>query len=412
MGGGGLLDIGFYPITMARFIFEAEPVRVMGLLEIDPRFGVDRLASAILEFPRGHAIFTCSTQLAPYQNLDILGTRGRIGVEIPWSMPDERPSRLIVDDGARSAGQAAQKGVDEIWFPACDQWGVHCDRFCEAIAKGQPAPVPIEDAVANMRVIDAVFRAAQSGRWQSALAPLAFFPSRTYTKSCFRATPSTRISFASLSVGMLAPIAYLGPAQVARWRDVQRRDADKEMRFAAESLARAIDQALDISVRELTTMANQIGVVRFGSTSISAPLLHEHCTAFPSCLGVFVSRPDGYPITGDPSHPSRAGLATVNTTKRCCARSEPHSRASSSEGSPRCRRIHVCAPIWSSSDVGHADLAGGRGRRAWAGLSAGADNQVGRCVWRHASARARRAHARRRGLQSTEPAWLDRLSGD
>ena len=162
MGGGGLLDIGFYPITMARFMFETEPLRVMGLLEIDPRFGVDRLASAILEFPRGHAIFTCSTQLVPYQNLDILGTRGRIGVEIPWSMPHERPSRLIIEDGARPAGEAAE----EIWFPACDQWGVQCDRFCEAIAKGQPAPVPIEDAVANMRVIDAVFRSVRSGHWQ------------------------------------------------------------------------------------------------------------------------------------------------------------------------------------------------------------------------------------------------------
>jgi len=162
MGGGGLLDIGFYPITMARFMFETEPVRVMGLLEIDPRFGVDRLASAILEFPRGHAIFTCSTQLAPYQNVDILGTRGRIGVEIPWSMPHDRPSRLVVDEVARPAGEV----VEEIWFPACDQWGVHCDRFCEALAKGHSAPVPIEDAVANMRVIDAVFRASQSGRWE------------------------------------------------------------------------------------------------------------------------------------------------------------------------------------------------------------------------------------------------------
>ena len=148
---------------MSRFIFETEPARVMGLLEIDPRFGVDRLASAILEFPCGHAIFTCSTQLAPHQNLDILGTRGRIGVEIPWSMPHERPSRLILDDGSRAAGAA----TEEIWFPACDQWGVQCDRFCEAIANGDPAPVPIEDAVANMRVIDAIFRSAQSGRWEA-----------------------------------------------------------------------------------------------------------------------------------------------------------------------------------------------------------------------------------------------------
>jgi predicted dehydrogenase len=161
MGGGGLLDIGFYPITLARFLFEAEPVRVVGALEIDPRFGVDRLASAILEFVHGHAIFTCSTQLAPHQSADILGTRGRIAMDIPWSMPHERPSRLVVEDGARP-GQP-----DEIIFPACDQWGVQSDLFCEAIVAGRPAPIPIEDAVANMRVIDAVFRSAKSERWET-----------------------------------------------------------------------------------------------------------------------------------------------------------------------------------------------------------------------------------------------------
>jgi len=162
-GGGGLLDIGFYPTTMARFIFEAEPLRVMGLLEIDPRFGVDRLASAILEFSAGHAIFTCATQLVPHQSVDILGTRGRIGIEIPWSMPHDRPSRLLLDDGSRPAGEGAQ----EIAFPACDQWGVMCDRFCEAVMGGGPAPVPIEDAIANMRVLDALARSAESGRWEA-----------------------------------------------------------------------------------------------------------------------------------------------------------------------------------------------------------------------------------------------------
>ena len=140
MGGGGLLDIGFYPITMARFIFEAEPVRVMGLLEIDPRFGVDRLASAILEFPRGHAIFTCSTQLVPHQYLDILGTRGRIGIEIPWSMPHERPSRLLVDDGARAVRQGPEgRGV---WFPACDQWGVQWIASARPSPRATPRPCP------------------------------------------------------------------------------------------------------------------------------------------------------------------------------------------------------------------------------------------------------------------------------
>jgi predicted dehydrogenase len=163
MGGGGLLDIGFYPVTMSRFIFEEEPRRVMGALGVDPRFGVDRLASAILEFSTGHAVFTCSTQLFPHQSVDILGSRGRMAIEIPWSMPHERPSRLLIDDPT----QASDEGPEEVWYPACDQWGVQCDRFCEAVARGQPAPVPIEDAVANMRVLDAMARSARAGRWEA-----------------------------------------------------------------------------------------------------------------------------------------------------------------------------------------------------------------------------------------------------
>jgi predicted dehydrogenase len=163
MGGGGLLDIGFYPVTMSRFLCEAEPRRVMGLLELDPRFGVDRLASAILEFPSAHAVFTCSTQLSPHQAFDILGTRGRISLELPWSMPHDRPSRLLVEAANRPDGQAP----DEVWFPACDQWGLQCDRFCEAIHSGGPAPVPVEDAVANMRVLDAIARSATSGQWEA-----------------------------------------------------------------------------------------------------------------------------------------------------------------------------------------------------------------------------------------------------
>jgi predicted dehydrogenase len=161
MGGGGLLDIGFYPTTLARFMFEAEPVRVVGALEVDPRFGVDRLASAILEFARGHAIFTCSTQLVPHQSVDMFGTRGRIGMDTPWSMPHDRASRLLVEDIDRP-GQ-----LDEITFAACDQWGVQSDLFCEAIVAGKPAPIPIEDAIANMRVIDALFRSARSGHWET-----------------------------------------------------------------------------------------------------------------------------------------------------------------------------------------------------------------------------------------------------
>jgi predicted dehydrogenase len=161
IGGGGLLDIGFYPITMSRFLFEAEPVRVLGLIDRDPGFGIDRLTSAILEFPRGHATFTCATQIPLHQAFDIFGTGGRISLEIPWSMPSDRPSRLLLDDGS----SLTKDNLETIPFAPCDQWQVQCDRFCAAIRSGGPAPIPIEDAVANMQVIDAIFRSAGSGRW-------------------------------------------------------------------------------------------------------------------------------------------------------------------------------------------------------------------------------------------------------
>src|SRR5712672_2061005 len=73
-GGGGLMDIGCYPINISRFLFGEEPVRVMGLIERDPEMKTDRLTSAILHFPSGQSIFTCSTQLVPYQRVNVFGT--------------------------------------------------------------------------------------------------------------------------------------------------------------------------------------------------------------------------------------------------------------------------------------------------------------------------------------------------
>src|SRR6202049_3945011 len=95
-GGGGLLDIGCYPITMSRFIFGEEPTRVAGALERDPDFGTDRLASAILEFPSGQSIFTCSTQSAYFQRMHFLGASGRVEIEVPWNAPNDRPCRIII----------------------------------------------------------------------------------------------------------------------------------------------------------------------------------------------------------------------------------------------------------------------------------------------------------------------------
>ena len=166
IGGGGLYDIGCYPITTSRMVFGEEPTRVFGLLEHDPDFGVDRLASVILDFPSGHATFTCSTQLVPYQRMHIMGTTGRVEIEIPFNAPPDSPCRIFIDDGATCAAPPTR--VEE--FPVVDQYTVQGDLFAEAIQTGGPAPTSLEEAVRNMEVIDAVFRSAESGHWESPAA--------------------------------------------------------------------------------------------------------------------------------------------------------------------------------------------------------------------------------------------------
>lgn len=161
-GGGGMYDIGCYPITTSRFIFGEEPSRVIGLVERDPEFNTDRLASVILDFPSGQCIFTCSTQLVPYQRMQFLGTKGRIEIEIPFNAPNDRPCRIFIDDGRDVFGG----GVITESFPTCDQYTVQGDVFSRAVRGDGDVPVSIEDAIGNMAVIEAVFRSVQTGRWQ------------------------------------------------------------------------------------------------------------------------------------------------------------------------------------------------------------------------------------------------------
>jgi len=161
-GGGGLYDIGCYAILTARFIFEAEPLRVAASLNIDPQFGTDRLVSAIVEFPGGrHLTFSAGTQLAGAQRVCIAGAAGRIEVQIPFNAPIDRPTRIVVDSGADLVGGGAR--AEE--FAVCDQYTLQGEAFSRAVRGEAPLEFPIEDAVANMAVIDACFEAGRSGRW-------------------------------------------------------------------------------------------------------------------------------------------------------------------------------------------------------------------------------------------------------
>ncbi|HEV3469348.1 MAG TPA: Gfo/Idh/MocA family oxidoreductase [Pyrinomonadaceae bacterium] len=157
-GGGALLDIGCYAVNLSRFVFGAEPRRVSGLVERDPEWGVDRLTSAVLEFDAGQATFTCSTQLAPFQRMQFFGTRGRVEVERPFNAPADRPTRVLVAEG--------DGPVEALEFPPCDQYTIQGDLFSRAVREGGGQPIPLEDALDNMAVIDAIFRSGRTGAWE------------------------------------------------------------------------------------------------------------------------------------------------------------------------------------------------------------------------------------------------------
>jgi predicted dehydrogenase len=159
-GGGALMDIGCYPIHISRFLFGEEPMRVTSFIERDPSMGTDRLTSAMLEFPSGQAGFTCSTQLVPYQRVNIFGTEGRIEIEIPFNAPIDRPTRIFLDTGKDVFGS----GITIESFPTCDQYTIQGDAFSKAIRDGAQAPVPLADGIKNMAVIEAIFRSAVSGK--------------------------------------------------------------------------------------------------------------------------------------------------------------------------------------------------------------------------------------------------------
>jgi predicted dehydrogenase len=156
VGGGGMLDIGCYNVSLSRFIFGAEPQRVSAIVEYDPQLKTDRLDSGILDFGQGTSTFTCSTQLAPYQRVNIFGTEGRIEIEIPFNAPANRPCKMWY--------QHANE-LEEILLDTCNQYTLQGDQFSLAILNNTDVPTPLEDAIANLRVIEAVIRSSQSGGW-------------------------------------------------------------------------------------------------------------------------------------------------------------------------------------------------------------------------------------------------------
>jgi len=156
-GGGALMDIGCYAVSVPRFIFGAEPVRAISLIAYDDVFKTDKHVSAILDFNGRRASFTVSTQAFPYQKVFIHGSSGDMVVQTPFNTFTDVPAVLTVTNSI---------GKRDIHFEPYDQYGLQFNAFAEAIRNGGPAPTPPDDAIKNMRVIDAIFRSAKTGQWE------------------------------------------------------------------------------------------------------------------------------------------------------------------------------------------------------------------------------------------------------
>jgi predicted dehydrogenase len=164
VGGGGLYDIGCYPIVAGRWFFESEPERGVALIERDPAFGTDRLTSALVDFGGGRRLdFTVSTRLAPHQRIELSGTKGRIEIPIPFNPGQGAQTRLLIDDCSSLEGT----GIRIETLPASDQYELQGTAFSRAVRGEIALPFGIEDAIANMRVIDALFRSERSGAWET-----------------------------------------------------------------------------------------------------------------------------------------------------------------------------------------------------------------------------------------------------
>jgi predicted dehydrogenase len=156
IGGGGLLDIGCYCISISRFLFNSEPKRVCSVIEYDPELKIDRLVTAVLEFQEGNSVFTCSTQMENHQYALVLGTRGKLEIETPFTPQPSDSAKIILQSGSKT---------EEIVLEPCDQYAIQGDLFSQAILNDTDVPTPFEDAVANMRVIDKIIESSKSGTW-------------------------------------------------------------------------------------------------------------------------------------------------------------------------------------------------------------------------------------------------------
>ena len=163
LGGGALYDIGCYAVVAGRWFFESEVQRAVATIDRDPNFGTDRSASGLLDFGEGRQMtFSVSTQAVPHQRLVLLGTSGRLEIEIPFNAPLDGACRYWIDDGTALHGDSRADPV----LTRGDQYQLQGEAFSRAIRNERPDASALDDAILNMRTIDALFASVQSGAFE------------------------------------------------------------------------------------------------------------------------------------------------------------------------------------------------------------------------------------------------------
>ena len=160
LGGGALYDIGCYAVAAGRWFFEAEPQQVAALIDTDAAFQTDRLASGPLGFGGGAQLaFSVGTQCVRYQRLQLVGSSGRIEIEIPFNAPEAEPCRYLI----QCTGSTE---LHTVTLPVADQYQLQCEAFSHAVRHDAPTAAGLDDAVLNLRVIEALFASGRSGRFE------------------------------------------------------------------------------------------------------------------------------------------------------------------------------------------------------------------------------------------------------
>ncbi|MEN8191274.1 MAG: Gfo/Idh/MocA family oxidoreductase, partial [Bacteroidota bacterium] len=155
-GGGSLMDIGCYPISLSRFIFNSEPEKVFANIDYHPDYGIDVSATAIMKFKEGTSSFFSSIRIENRQQSQIYGTKGKIEFAIPFNPIANEPSKMFLHKNNKT---------EEIIFEPCDQYTIQADIFAQSIIDDKVVPTHLHDAVNNMKVIERIIESDKLGSW-------------------------------------------------------------------------------------------------------------------------------------------------------------------------------------------------------------------------------------------------------